>query len=119
MLALPETIVLPIKMDEHGVIHVSSTRITLDTIIACHHQGDSPEAVHEGFTSIPLTDIYAVIAYYLAHQAEVDAYIKARAASSSRIRTEVEANYSPEQKARTEYFRNILAKKGKEQEQET
>jgi uncharacterized protein (DUF433 family) len=114
MIAIPKTVTLPIKMDEHGVILVSNTRVTLDTVIACYHQGDSPEAIHEGFNTVPLADIYAVIAYYLAHRDEVDAYLKQRAKESARIRAEVEANYTPEQKARTEYFRSLLEEKRKE-----
>jgi hypothetical protein len=37
MIALPETVVLPLKMDEYGMIRVSGTRVTLDTVIACYH----------------------------------------------------------------------------------
>jgi uncharacterized protein (DUF433 family) len=64
MIALPETVTLPLKINEHGAICVSGTRVTLDTVIARYHQGDNPEAIHEGFDVLPLNDIYAVIAYY-------------------------------------------------------
>jgi uncharacterized protein (DUF433 family) len=114
MIELPETVVLPLSRDASGVILVSSTRVTLDTIIARYHQGDTPEAIHEGFPTVPLTDIYAVIAYYLAHQAEVDAYIARRDAERERLRQEIEASYTPEQKARTAYFRELIEKKRQE-----
>ena len=113
MIDLPESIALPMKTDEHGTILISGTRVTLDTLIACHKQGDSPEAIREGFPTVPLTDIYTVIAYYVAHQEEVDAYLKQRNAESEHIRQEIEANYTPEQKARTEHFRAQLAEKCK------
>jgi len=32
----------------------------------------------KGFPTVPLTDMYAVIAYYLAHHDEVDDYLKYR-----------------------------------------
>jgi uncharacterized protein (DUF433 family) len=111
----PPTITIPMQSDSQGVILVSGTRVTLDTIIACHHQGDTPEMIHEGFPTVPLTDIYAVIAYYLAHTAEIDAYLKQREEESARIRQEVEANYTPEQRARTEYFKALIAQKRKDQ----
>ena len=111
MINLPETVALPMKMDEHGAIRVSGTRGTLDVLIARHQQGDSPEAIHEGFPTVPLTDIYTVIAYYLAHQGEIDAYLKQRDAARERIRQEIEASYTPEQQARTEHFRALLAQK--------
>lgn len=86
MIALPETVALPLKMDEHGVIRVSGTRVTLDTVIACYHQGDSPEAIHEGFDVLLLNDIYAVIAYYLAHRDELDAYLKRGQEDAERLK---------------------------------
>jgi uncharacterized protein (DUF433 family) len=99
MIVLPETVNLPLKIDEHGAIRVSGTRVTLDTLIARYHQGDTPEAIHEGFETIPLADIYAVIAYYLDHQEEVDAYLKRRDEEGERIRQEWEARYPPITKA--------------------
>ena len=114
MIALPETIALPLKMDEHGAIRVSGTRVTLDTVIARHHQGDSPEVIHESFDVLPLNDIYAVIAYYLAHHDELDAYLQRREEEAERIRLEVEANYTPEQKAFNERIRKLAEEKRRE-----
>jgi uncharacterized protein (DUF433 family) len=111
MIDLPETVTLPMKMDEHGAIRVSGTRVTLDTLIVCYQQHESPETIHEGFPTVPLADIYAVIAYYLAHQDDVDAYLKQRDEEAERIRQEVEASYTPEQKAHTERLRTLLAQK--------
>lgn len=111
MIDLPESVTLPMKMDEHGAIRVSGTRVTLDTLIARYQQNESPETIHEGFPTVPLTDIYAVIAYYLAHQDEVDAYLKQRDEEADRIRQEVEASYTPEQKAHTERLRALLNQK--------
>jgi uncharacterized protein (DUF433 family) len=111
MMDLPETVALPMKMDEHGSIRISGTRVTLDTIIARYRQGDSPEAIHEGFDTVPLTDIYAVIAYYLAHQDEVDAYLKQGAEEAARIRAKLEATYTPEQKAQMDRLYALAAQK--------
>jgi len=99
MIALPETVTLPLKMDEHGAIRVSGTRVTLDTLIAFHHQGETPEDLHEGFPTIPLADIYAVIAYYLAHQEEMDDYLNRRAQEASHLRQEWETRNPPPTKA--------------------
>jgi uncharacterized protein (DUF433 family) len=99
MMALPETVTLPLQMDEHGAIRVSGTRVTLDTLLAFYQQGETPEALHEGFTTVPLADIYAVIAYYLANRNEVDAYLKQREIEGERIRQEWEARHPPLTKA--------------------
>lgn len=116
MIALPETMSLPLKIDEQGTIYISRTKVTLDILIARYQQGDSPEAMHEGFPTVSLTDIYAVIAYYLAHRDELDAYLKQRDDDVERIRQEMEARYTPEQTARTDYFRSLLAQKRQDDE---
>src|SRR5579864_7908990 len=103
------TLTIPLQTDVHGSIRVGGTRVTLDSLIARYRQGDTAEAIHEGFPTLPLTDIYAVIAYYLANQADVDAYLKYRDEEGARVRQEVEANATPQQKARTAHFRELLA----------
>lgn len=99
MLNLPEAVTLPLKTDDNGLIRVSGTRVTLDTIIARYQQGDRPEDIHEGFETVPLTDIYAVIAYYLAHQTEVDAYLEANHQEAERLRQEWETRHPPKTKS--------------------
>ncbi len=99
MIALPEAIALPLKMDEHGAIRVSGTRVTLDTLIGFHNRHETPEALHEGFPTVSLADIYAVIAYYLAHQLEIDAYLKERDEQADRIRQEWETRHPPPSRA--------------------
>jgi uncharacterized protein (DUF433 family) len=115
MLPEPLTMIIPLQMDEHGAIRVSGTRVTLDTVIARYHQGDSPEAIHEGFDTLPLNDIYAVIAYYLAHRDELDAYLQRREEEAERIRQEVEGNYTPQQKAFNERIRKLAEEKRRAQ----
>ncbi len=113
MLHLPETIILPLKTDAEGRIRVSGTRVTLHTLLTAYKRGDSPEAIHIGFPSVPLADIYAVIGYYLAHQVALDAYLRDIDAEADRIRQEWEARYTPEQRARSDEFRRLLAEKHK------
>jgi len=97
-------------MDEHGAIRVSGTRVTLDSIINYYLQGESPEDLHEGFPTVPLTDIYAVIAYYLAHRDELDGYLKRRKDEGERIRQEMEAKYPPKV-TRAELLKRLEVKK--------
>lgn len=99
MFALPETVALPLKVDEHGVIRVSGTRVTLDTLIGFYRQGQTPEDLYEGFPTVPLADIYAVIAYYLAHEQEVEAYLEQGSREADRMRQEWEDRNPPPAKA--------------------
>ena len=104
------TITIPIRTDEHGAIRVGGTRVTLDTVIACYHHGDTPERIHEGFPTLKLEDIYAVISYYLHHQAEVDAYLRQRREEAEENRKKMEAEH-PEMFVLQNKMRECLAKR--------
>jgi uncharacterized protein (DUF433 family) len=113
MISNPPTMTIPLQTDEHGGIRVSGTRVTLDTVIARYHQGDSPETIHDSFDVLPINDIYAIIAYYLAHRDELDAYLR-REEEGERLRQEIEANYTPQQQARHERLRKLAEEKRRE-----
>lgn len=98
---------IPLKTDDKGVMRVAGTRIPIDTVIACYHQGDTPESIHEGFSTLSIPVIYAVIAYYLEHRAEIDAYIHKREEEAEQMRQEIEANYPPHIKAHQEKLRAL------------
>jgi len=107
---------IPLKADKRGVIRVSGTRVTLDTVVARYHQGDSPEAIHEAFDTLPINDIYAVIAYYLAQREELDAYLKRRQDEGKRVQQEIEDNYTPKQQAHHERLRKLAEEKRRDRE---
>ena len=85
---------LPLASDEHGVVRVAGTRVTLDTIIGAYKQGRSAEEIAQDYPSVPKSAIYATIAYYLGAQEDVDAYLRARNDQAERVRAEVE-QWSP------------------------
>jgi uncharacterized protein (DUF433 family) len=116
MINTPTIVNIPLRTDENGVIRIGNTRVTLHTIIKSYQLGESPEIIYEGFPTIPLADIYAIIAYYLANRQLIDAYIQQVDEEAEHLRQEWEARYTPEQQARTEDFRNTLAKKRQEQD---
>ncbi len=92
----------PLKKWTDGTIRVGETRIKLETIITAHHQNESPEEIAYGYPAVPLKDIYAVIAYYLRHKDNVDAYIAEQYRCGEEIRRQIEKKQpsQPELKAR-------------------
>jgi uncharacterized protein (DUF433 family) len=86
----------PIQMDSDGVLRVGGTRVRLDSVIGAFHSGCDPEEILLKYPSLNLTDIYAVLAYYLWHRAEVDAYLGAQQASAEQVRKENESRFSKE-----------------------
>jgi uncharacterized protein (DUF433 family) len=87
---------VPIAADADGVYRVGRTRLTLDTVVAAFHDGATPEEIVQQYPAIELEHAYSVIGYYLRHQAEVDAYLSARADSAARVRSETERAHPPQ-----------------------
>ena len=86
---------VPLKEDEHGVVRVDGTRVTLDTVIGFFNQGESPEEIADGFPTLKLADIYAVIGYYLQHRSEVDEYLRQRKQIADEVRRDNESRFDP------------------------
>lgn len=78
--------VVPIKMNKDGVILVSKTRVTLDTIVGAFNDGATVEEIAYQYPSVPLADIYSVIGYYLRQKKQVDSYLKRREKQAQEIR---------------------------------
>lgn len=58
------------------VYRVAGTRVTLDSIVRRFWEGDAPESIVQSFPVLTLEQIYGAVAYYLHHQAAIDAYLK-------------------------------------------
>ena len=87
---------VPLQADDDGAIRVGKTRVLLELVIGAFRRGDSPEEIVEGYSSLTLQDVYAVIAYYLANRDEVETYMRSVKADGDRIRNEIEARETPE-----------------------
>jgi len=111
MIPNPLTMSVPLTLNNDGAITVGDTRVTFDVLIARYHQGDTPEQIHAGFPTIPLNDIYVVIAYYLSNQGEMDNYLQRRDEEAQKRRQEIEADYTSEQKARHDRLRRLIKEK--------
>jgi uncharacterized protein (DUF433 family) len=55
--------------------YVSGTRISLDSIVHAFRRGESPETICQNFELLRLEEVYGAIAYYLANQVDIDAYL--------------------------------------------
>lgn len=86
---------LPLRLDENGRWRVGNTRIPIETVIIAFQQGSTPEQIVEDFDVLQLAQVYQIVGYYLAHQAELDAYIAQFLAEGEAIRHQMEALYPP------------------------
>jgi uncharacterized protein (DUF433 family) len=77
---------------ENGTLRISGTRIPIETVIYHHKQGDPPEEIKASYSTLELTDIYAVIGYYLSHRDEVEEYLKEQERKAEELRRMIEAS---------------------------
>jgi uncharacterized protein (DUF433 family) len=71
------------------VIRLRGHRIGLEHVVEAHKEGETPEQIAAYYKSIPLEQIYAVIAYYLRNRDDVEAYLaRVNAAVAARERAQ-------------------------------
>ncbi len=86
---------MPLSRDADGVIRVGGTRVTLESVIHEYQRGSNPDQIATEFPVLDLASIYHVVGYYLAHRAEVDAYLAQQASESAVQRQLWEAEHPP------------------------
>ncbi len=87
---------IPLVMDGAGRLMVVGTRIPIDTLIAAFKRGESAEAIHESYDTVALADVYAVLAYYLRHRAELEVYMSERERQGAVFQARIESVYPPD-----------------------
>ena len=58
----------------------------MDSVVYGFLDGESAETIQENFQSLTLEQVYGVVAHYLRHRAEVDAYLKVQRAKFEEAR---------------------------------
>jgi uncharacterized protein (DUF433 family) len=61
--------------ERDGNYFVAGTRVSLDSMVHAFRRGESPETICQNFELLRLEEVYGAIAYYLANQTRVDAYL--------------------------------------------
>ena len=95
-MASQATTIVPLSMDREGVLRVSGTRVSLDSVIFAFNEGSTPEEIAQQYTTLNLADIYAVISYYLQNQAEFSEYLERRKTQRAELKEEVESQFDPQ-----------------------
>ena len=89
---------------------LAGTRVSLDSIVVAFRDGLSPETiVTDCFPTLTLEQVYGAIAYYLAHRAEMDAYLKQAAVEFEKLRQASRSQDSGFQKKLTQARRRQIA----------
>ena len=71
-----------------GGYYITGTRVSLDSVVYAFLRGESPEGIAESFPALSLEQVYGAIAFYLANQPVVDAYLEEGKVEFARLRAE-------------------------------
>jgi uncharacterized protein (DUF433 family) len=82
-------------MDDHGVIRIAKTRVTLESVILSFQNGATAEEITQQYPSLELADVYSVIAYYLRKRPDVDIYLQQRSRKAKQIQKKNESLFDP------------------------
>jgi len=80
----------PVREDADGAVRVGESRVLLELVIRAFQDGATPETIVQRYPTLALSDVYAVIAYYLRHRSEVDDYLTRRERKSEDVRQRIE-----------------------------
>ncbi|MCI0491268.1 MAG: DUF433 domain-containing protein [Blastocatellia bacterium] len=83
---------------------VKGTRISLDSIVYAFRRGASPESIKRSFPLLTLEEVYGAITFYLAHEQEIDAYLRQ---SEIELEAQADARRAETRSANSELFERL------------
>jgi len=86
-----QTEVPPLRQDSTGALRIGTSHVLLELIIRAFQDGATPEAIVQRYPTTTLPDVYAVIAYYLRHREDVEAYLAEREQRAGEVRQRIES----------------------------
>ena len=92
MSTLETTITAPLTQWEDGTIRITGSRVPIDTVIYHFKLGATAEEIGYKFQTLRLADIYGAIYYYLAHQREVEEYLRQQEVEADRVQQRIESD---------------------------
>lgn len=87
----PLTLPVPLYEDPQGVFRVGKSRVLLELVIHAFQRGQTPEGIVQSYDTLSLPDVYAVVSYYLANPAPIDAYLRSCDQRAEAMRKKLEA----------------------------
>ena len=96
MVALEDTISVPLAMSDEGTIRIKGSRVSLDSVVHHFKLGATAEQIVQSFPSLNLGDVYSTIAYYRTHHEEIEKYLQQQEAEADALQEQIES--TPEYK---------------------
>ncbi|MGH9838355.1 MAG: DUF433 domain-containing protein [Blastocatellia bacterium] len=77
-----------------GGYWIIGTRVSLDSLVYAFHRGAAPDTIRRSFPVLTLEEVYGALTFYLAHEQEIDDYLR-----------QSEAQFEAQTEQRRERFR--------------
>lgn len=84
----------PLREDVSGALRVGDSRVLLELVIRSFQDGASPETIVQRYSTLALSDVYAVVAYYLRHRSEIEGYLVRREQTAEEIQQRIQNQQS-------------------------
>lgn len=81
----------PICQWPDGSLRIGATRLLIDVIVHEFQRGSTAEQIAQSYDVVSLAEVYAVIAYYLRHRDELDAYLSERQRLAEEVHNKIQA----------------------------
>jgi uncharacterized protein (DUF433 family) len=88
----PLTLSVPLYEEPPGVLRVGKSRVLLELVVRAYQRGKNPEAIVESYDTLSLSDVYAVVSYYLANPGPIDEYLRECDFRAEAVRRKIEAS---------------------------
>ena len=85
----------PLRVDDGGAVRVGTSRVGLEVIVDQYENGMSPEELVRAYDTLQLSDVYAVVAWYLKYGDEVRTWLTAREEAANALRAKIESEHPP------------------------
>ena len=80
----------PLRRDSSGGPRIGKSRVLLELVIQAFGEGATPDAIVLRYPTAALADIYSLLAYYLRHQEEINAYLAEREQKAEEVSKRIE-----------------------------
>lgn len=80
----------PLRRDASGALRVGRSRVLVELVLRAFQDGATPEAIAQRYPTAGLAEIYSVIAHYLRHREQMEAYLAERELRAREVRQSIE-----------------------------
>src|SRR5437660_12528446 len=80
----------PLREDAAGALRVGASRVLLELVIRAFQDGATPETIVQRYSTLTLSDVYAVVAYYLRHRIQLEEYLARCEEQAQEVRCRIE-----------------------------